>query len=360
MTKNKKILLVGSLGYLGSKLSDYLTELDYECEGIDTGYFQYGVIYYPTLIKTKFKDAKEISEEDIAGFDIVLMLAGVSNDPFGKLSYEEIYDPTRHYAISIAKICKKLGVRYIFPSSCSVYGDGGDGSYLNEESPTNPLTPYSLNKLQIEQDLEELADDSFSPIALRFGTVFGISPRIRFDVVINMLCGMAISESKIILNSDGQAWRPHIYIDDVCESFRRCIDWDYNGGRLMIFNVGSDENNYKILDIAKIISSAIPSSELIIAAKTENLDDLVKDRKIQDGVDKRTYKVNFDKIHNLLPNYKTNWTVPSGIQCLIEDLKKYNLSLTKFRQRDFYRLQQMEFLHDTGQLYFDKKFSLSN
>ena len=137
-----------------------------------------------------------IYEEDIKNFDVVVMLAGISNDPFGNLSYEEVYDPTRNYAIKIAQICKKLGVRYIFPSSCSVYGDGADGSELNEDSPTNPLTPYSLNKLQIEQDLSDLSDENFSPIALRFGTVFGCSPRIRFDVVINMLCGMAVSEKQ--------------------------------------------------------------------------------------------------------------------------------------------------------------------
>jgi nucleoside-diphosphate-sugar epimerase len=152
-------------------------------------------------------------------------------------------------------MCKKLGIRYIFPSSCSLYGIGEVA--LDEESPTNPQTPYSLNKLQIEQDLAALADKTFSPIALRLATVFGISPRIRFDVVINMLCGMAVAQKQVVLNSDGQAWRPHLEIQDACEAFRCCIEWNYQDGKLMVLNVGRNDNNWKILDVARLIKSKV-------------------------------------------------------------------------------------------------------
>ena len=240
----KKVLIIGSHGYLGSKLADFLDQHGYQCVGSDIGFFRNGVLYEPLYLPLINKEARTIDEYDIEGFDVVIMLAGISNDPFGNLSTEDIYDPTRFYALRIAKICKKLGIRFIFPSSCSVYGIA-DGM-LDEKGLTNPQTPYSLNKLQIEQDLATISDDGFSPIALRLATVFGLSPRIRFDVVINMLCGMAITEKTIKLNSNGLAWRPHLYIDDVCEAFKCCIEWEYNGGELMILNVGHENNNKRI------------------------------------------------------------------------------------------------------------------
>jgi nucleoside-diphosphate-sugar epimerase len=348
----KKILIIGSQGYLGSILTDYLQERGYYCVGADIGFFQYGVLYSPKKVTMIDREARTITQEDIKNFDVVIMLAGVSNDPFGKLSYEEIYNPTRDYAIKVAKMCKDVGVRFIFPSSCSVYGDGGDGSKLHESSPTNPLTPYSLNKLQVEQDLKKLADKNFSPIALRFGTVFGASPRIRFDLVINMLCGMAVSEKKVVLNSDGQAWRPHVYIDDVCESFRCCIDWDYDDGKLMILNVGQDNNNWKVIDIAKLIQSEVDGCELMLLGQSseDNIDDLVKDRKIQDGVDKRSYQVSFERIHKNLPKYKTQWSVENGVQQLLKNLEHFKLEKIKFKQREFYRLQQIEYLFNSQQI----------
>ena len=312
---------------------------------MDVGFFQYGVLYYPNPVTMLNKEARTLTEKDIEGFDVVLLLACISNDPFGNLTSETIYDPTREYAICIAKMCKKLGVRYIFPSSCSVYGIGE--GLLDEDSPTNPQTPYSLNKIQIEEDLVELADFSFSPIALRLATVFGASPRMRFDVVINMLCGMAVAQKKVILNSDGQAWRPHLHIDDVCEAFRCCIEWDYNEGNLAVLNVGRNDNNWKIIDLAKLIQSGVKGCELQFLEQTEedDTDNLVKDRKIQDGVDKRTYQVSFDRIHEILPEYKTSWDVESGVEQLIETLERYKLNETKFKQREFYRLQQIEHLH---------------
>jgi nucleoside-diphosphate-sugar epimerase len=351
----KKVLIIGNQGYLGSILTGYLQDRGYYCEGADIGFFQYGVLYPPQVVPMIAKEARDVTEEDIKDFDVVLMLAGISNDPFGKLSYKEIYDPTRDYAIKVAKMCKNVGVRFIFPSSCSVYGDGGDGSQLNENAPTNPLTPYSLNKLQIEQDLTEFADKNFSPIALRFGTVFGASPRIRFDVVINMLCGMAVTEKKVILNSDGQAWRPHVYIDDVCESFRCSIDWDYNDGNLMVLNVGRDDNNWKVIDIAKLIQLEVDGCELKFLGQSigDGKDDLVKDRKIQDGVDNRTYQVSFEYIHKTLPGFKADWSVERGVKQLIKDLNRWKLNETKFKQREFYRLQQIEYLHETDQVNDD-------
>ena len=346
----KKVLIIGSQGYLGSRLTDYLEDFGYNCSGSDVGFFQYGVLYNPKPVRNLGKAAQDITEEDIKGHDVVIQLAGISNDPFGNLDPASIYDPTLEYALQIARFCKKLGVRYIFPSSCSVYGIG-EGE-LDEEGPTNPQTQYSLNKIQIEEGLAKLADANFSPIALRLATVFGCSPRIRFDVVINMLSGMAVAQRKLVLNSNGEAWRPHLHIEDFCEAIRCCLEWDYDKGKLLVLNVGRSDNNWRIIDIARLIQEVVAGTELefLNQQSKSEANDLVRDRKIQDGVDKRTYKVNFDRIHQQLPNFSAKWDVESGVKQLLKDLKRLNLDEIKFRQRDFYRLQQLEHLNRTGQI----------
>ena len=347
----KKVLIIGNQGYLGSRMTDYLKNYGYDCSGADIGFFKTGRLAETEPVTMLYREARTITESDIKGFDIVLQLAGISNDPFGNLKPELIYDPTREYALRIARMCKKLGVRFIFPSSCSVYGLGGDGM-LDENGPVSPQTGYSLNKIQIEEDLAEIADDNFSPIALRLATVFGFSPRIRFDVVINMLCGMAVAENRVILNSNGEAWRPHLYIDDVCEAFRCCIEWDYHGGKLMVLNVGRNDNNLRILDVARLIQQAEPGCSLSFLGQGDanDVDELVRDRKINDGVDKRNYQVSFDNITKVLPGFECSWTVEAGIHQLLKDLHDCGLDKAKFKQREFYRLQQIEFLYTNGYL----------
>jgi len=343
----KKVLIVGSQGYLGSRLTSYLHERGYYCAGIDTGFFENGMLTKPESIPTVKRDARFISEVDIKDFDALILLAGISNDPFGHMTSEQIYDPSRDYALSIAAMCKKLKVKFIYPSSCSVYGAAVGEGLLDENSLTNPQTPYSINKMQVEEGLSKLAGKDFSPIALRFGTVYGMSPRIRFDVVINMLCGLALTTKKIVLNSNGEAWRPHLHIEDACNSFRCCIDWENNSEELMILNIGRNEDNYKIIDIAKIIHNNVPGSELsYLGSDTSDKEsELIKDRKIQDGVDTRTYKVSFDKVHDLLPGFECKWDVESGIASLSKDLKSISLSKDIFNKKEFYRLQQIEYLH---------------
>ena len=349
---NKKTLIIGSHGYLGSRLTRYLTDKGYECEGIDTGFFREGTIVEPHKVPTTFKDARLVEKRDIEGFSSVVLLAGISNDPFGNLTSEKIYNPSRDYAINIAIFCKELGVKFIYPSSCSVYGASGTDQPLSEKDATNPQTPYSLNKIQVEEGLRTICDKDFSPIALRFGTVYGFSPRIRFDVVINMLCGLALTTNKITLNSDGKAWRPHLHIEDACESIRCSIDWDYNQGKLMVLNVGNDSDNYQILEIAKLINSMIPESKLTYLdfGNESKEDDLVKDRKIQDGVDTRTYKVSFKKIRDLLPGYSSKWKVETGIEDLLKNLKELPLEAQTFNKREFYRLQQIEYLYNAKKI----------
>ena len=239
----------------------------------------------------------------------------------------------------IAKICKKNKIKFIFPSSCSVYGYGK--KEFNEKSKTFPLTNYSKNKIEIEKALSKLACRNFSPIALRFSTVFGFSPRIRLDLVINMLSMLAITTKKIILNSNGLAWRPHININDVCLAFYLSIVSDIENGKLNIFNVGHNKNNIRIIDIAKIISKLTKTR---IYYKFDKKKSLIYDRNIKNGADKRSYKVNFLKFNNKFPQFKQKNNIKLEIKFLIKKLKKLKVNEKTLNNYKFYRLQKMEFL----------------
>ena len=345
-----KILVTGSQGYLGSLLTSELSKAGYDCIGNDTGFFRDSLLFPEPSTTTLPLDVRELSERDLSGIHAVVHLAGISNDPMGKLDVSKVYDPTRAYTLRLAQMCKKHRVKFIFASSCSIYGIGG-ADLLDEASPVQPQTGYSLNKLQIESDLATLSGDGFDPIALRFATVFGLSPRIRFDVVINMLVGMAFTGGKIVLNSDGQAWRPNLHILDLCQSVIDAIKLNNEGRGLEILNVGSEENNMKIIDIANIIQRLVPGSELNFLSQNPELDKegLIKDRKVKDGAgDTRTYKVSFEKIKRSMPNFKCAWSIERGVKHMLDGFREISLDHKKFKERGFYRLQQLEFLHESG------------
>jgi nucleoside-diphosphate-sugar epimerase len=345
----KKILITGSVGYIGSVLTDYLLNYNFEIIGYDTGFFKDSLLIPPNKTNTHFIDARSITEKDIENIDVVVHLAGISNDPVGKLDARLVYDPTREYTLNIAKICKKFGVKFIFASSCSVYGLG-ENELLTEDSKTNPQTFYSLNKLQIENDLDSISDQTFSPIALRFATVFGPSSRIRFDVVINMLSGMAVSNQTIVLNSNGLAWRPNLHILDACEAIRCAIELNNNTGKLLVLNVGAEQNNLQVIEIAKIIQKLVPKCSLEFLADNPLLDKegLIRDRKVKGDEDSRTYKVSFEKIKKVMPAFHCKWDVERGITDMVEFFNTIPLSHQLFKTRGFYRLQQLEFLHSAG------------
>ena len=345
-----KVLITGSLGYIGSVLSNYLCEKGHDCIAMDTGFFEDALLYQLPLkkrIKVIRKDVRDFEEADLQGIEVVVHLAGISNDPVGTLNPATVYDPTRHYSLKIARLCKKLGIRFIFASSCSVYGIG-DGQLLDEDSSTNPQTYYSLNKQQIEQDLACLADTEFSPVALRFATVFGLSPRIRFDVVINMLVGMAVANNRVVLNSDGQAWRPNLHILDACEAISCAINLEFRRPQLLTLNIGSEENNMKILDIAGLIISALPGTKLAFLNDdpTIDKDGLIADRKVEQGADRRTYRVAFRKIRCEMPEFRIRWSVKDGISEMVSGLQAINFDNELFSNRGFYRLQRLESLHE--------------
>ncbi len=359
----KKILVTGSSGYIGTVLVPYLENCGFECIGYDTGFFKDCFLYNePQSKKIIWKDVRDITDDDLSGIDVVVHLSGISNDPLKKMDNSKVYDPVRLYSLMLAKKCKEKGVRFIFASSCSVYGIGSD-EYLAETSPTNPQTGYSINKLQIEEDLKSISDKNFSPIALRFATAFGSSPRIRFDIVINMLTGMAFTENRIILNSDGTAWRPNIHVLDFCEAIKRSIDLDYSDGELLILNVGDDKNNLQVIEIAKIIQEYNTGCEIKFLKENPELDDsgLVADRKVKGGgADTRNYKVSFEKIKKVFPGFECKWSVTSGVREMIEVFNKISLTSNMFKNRNFYRLQQMEYLYENKFLSDEFRWIKSN
>jgi nucleoside-diphosphate-sugar epimerase len=353
----RKILVTGSLGYLGSVLTGYLQQNGFDCTGYDTGFFRDCVLYEPPNTPTASGDARDLGPKDLAGIDALVHLAGISNDPFGNLDASKVYDPTREYSLKIARMCKEAGVKFIFASSCSVYGIG-KGELLDEGSPTAPQTPYSLNKLQIEQDLHSISDQSFSPIALRFATAFGSSPRIRFDLVTNMLAGMAFTTGKIVLNSDGTPWRPNVHILDICRAVKCACECNHKDG-LLILNVGDEQNNLQVIDIARKVQACLPGCELKFLKENPELDKegLVRDRKVKQGVDTRTYKVSFAKIQQTFPGFKCDWSVEAGIKEMIERFRANQLTEPLFKNRNFYRLQKIEHLYQQHFLSDDLRWT---
>mgnify|MGYP001324787224 CR=1 FL=1 len=360
----KTILITGSQGYLGSFLVPYLDAKGYRTIGIDTGFFHDQTITTDDkkLLKHTYinLDVRDFTENLLNNVDVVVHLAGISNDPMSMMDEKKVYDPTRDYSKKIATMCKEKGIKFIFASSCSVYGIGSD-ELLTEDSKPNPQTGYSLNKYQIEIDLAKLSNKNFSPIALRFATVFGPSKRMRFDLVINMLLGMAVSRNKIILNSDGKSWRPNLHIEDLCQSILCSINLEYNEGKLLILNVGDEENNLQIITIAKRINEIYNSAELSYLTKDPNQDpdNLIKDRKVK-GKDTRTYKVSFAKIRKVFPEFKCKWSVKEGIRDLGIYLEKVNLTDDTFRERGFYRLQHLEYLIENNLITEDLRWTNKN
>ena len=350
----KKVLITGSLGYLGSVFTEYLPEHGYECIGYDTGFFKDGILYPPKPTTTVMRDARDITEKDLDGVYAVVHLAGISNDPFGNLDAARIYDPTRVYARAVAEICKKKRIKFVFASSCSVYGVGGN-KILDEDSETSPQTPYSVNKLQIEQDLRAMAvKGGFSPVALRFATAFGLSPRMRFDVVTNMFVGMAVATGKISLASDGSAWRPNVHVLDIAEAVRCAIETDWNGG-LLVLNVGEEAGNMTVLDIAKIVRDSVSGSEIEFL-RQQDKGVLVKNPTVVGEKDTRTYTVSFERIRKYFPGYRVAWPMAKGVAHMVAKLKTLKLSEAEFKDKKYYRLRTISYLHDNHYISDDLRW----
>ena len=255
----KKILITGSLGYIGSKLYDFLISKGYVVSGIDNGAFETCLLTDSIKQNIVYKNLCDINHQDIYGNDVVIHLSGLQNDPIADTYPGILYDIEYDYSVFVAMTCKKMGIKLIYASSCSVYGLGNTDNYLSEIDDTNPLTPYSINKLRTENAIIRMADDKFAPLLLRFATVFGYSPRMRFDLYINMFVGMALADRKLLLNSDGSSWRPNVHIKDVCKVISLVIEKEFS--QYEVFNVGNNNLNCQVTNVIEILKEKIPATE---------------------------------------------------------------------------------------------------
>jgi nucleoside-diphosphate-sugar epimerase len=339
------VLVTGVDGYIGVLLAPTLLARGHHVVGLDTGFYRAGWLYdgvtesWPRISK----DIRHITEEDLQGFDAVIHLAELSNDPLGQHNPEVTYNINHLGSIELAKKCKKLGMsRFVYTSSCSVYGLGSD-DLKTEESEVNPQTAYARCKVLVERDLLAMADDNFSPTILRNATAYGSSPSMRFDIVLNNLAGLAWTTRKIKMTSDGTPWRPLVHVLDICEAIAGTLEAPLETVHAQIFNVGDTGQNYRVREIAELVSDAFPGCNVTLGTEDS---------------DNRSYRVSFDKINTQLPGFKCQRDAALGAKQLYDLFDKINMSRDIFEWRAYTRLQQLKYLIKTRQIdddFFWKK-----
>ena len=325
-----KILVTGTDGYIGVLLASILQNRGHSVIGLDTGYYRSGLLYgeEEKPLPMIRKDIRHITEQDLIGYDAVVHLAELSNDPLGQLKPKVTFEINHLGSVDLARKSKRVGVpRFIYASSCSVYGVGINGDIKTEISETYPQTAYAQCKVLVERDVSKLADKDFSPTFLRNATAYGPSPRMRFDIVLNNLAGLAWTSHEIKLTSDGTPWRPLVHVTDICEAITCVLEAPRSLIHNEIFNVGSTSENYQIRDIANIIAEVFPESRVSLGRKDS---------------DNRSYRVSFDKIHQQLSSFRCRYDVRKGVIELRELFEQIELSKKTFNKIPFTRLKQIK------------------
>ncbi len=320
-----KVMVTGNLGYIGTVLAPMLEDAGHEVVGLDVDLYRRctfgdGLREVPTIRK----DIRDVELKDVRGFDAICHLAGLSNDPLGDLNPDLTHEINYKASVRLAELAKEAGVRrYVFSSSCSNYGAGGQ-DWLTEESPFKPVTPYGESKVLVEKDVSRMADDGFSPVFLRNATAYGVSPRLRFDLVLNNLVAWAFTTGKIMMKSDGSPWRPIVHIEDISRAFAAVLQAPDELVHNKAFNVGVTSDNLQIRDIANIVGETVPDCQVEFA----------------DGAspDTRCYRVNCDLLPQVVPDFKPQWNARRGAKELYETYKKYGLTLEQFEGPRYQRI----------------------
>ena len=336
-----KVLVTGADGYIGTVLAPYLSEHGHEVTGLDSGFYRTGWLYVDGKRRVPMlsKDIRQIDAADVVDFDAVVHLAELSNDPLGEHDQRLTYDINHRGSVELARTCKSAGVgRFVYTSSCSVYGAGND-AVKTEESAPNPQTAYARCKVLVERDVQALADERFSPVFLRNATAYGASPRMRFDIVLNNLAGLAWTLGEVKMTSDGTPWRPLVHVNDICEAILLALEAPTAAIHNQVFNVGSDEQNYRIREIAEIVAATFPGCAVSFGPS---------------GGDNRSYRVSFDKIHRRLTGFRCRWTAERGASQLRDIFEHIAMTKDVFNHPAFTRLQQLKHLLATKQI--DKDF----
>jgi nucleoside-diphosphate-sugar epimerase len=332
-----RVLLTGHKGYIGAVLGPMLTKAGHEVLGLDTDLFEqcsFGEL--PADYPSVRRDLRDVTVADLEGVDAVLHLAGLSNDPLGNLNPNLTYEINHIASVRLAEMAKKAGVtRYLFSSSCSTYGAAGD-KILDEEAQFNPVTPYGRSKVLVEQEVAKLAGPGFSPTFLRNATAYGVSPRLRFDLVLNNLVAWAFTTGEVFIKSDGTPWRPIVHIEDISRGFISVLEAPREVVHNLAFNVGRSDENYQIRDLAEIVKETVPNCAIKFASDA--------------GPDTRCYRVDFSRIAKTLPSFQPQWDARKGAQQLYDTYRRVGLRVEEFEGTRYKRIDHIKQLLASGRL----------
>lgn len=333
-----RVLVTGHNGYIGSVMAPFLRAAGHEVAGLDTFFFEdCTLIEDGAPVEAVRKDLRDVTPADLEGFDAVAHLGALSNDPLGDLNPEWTYDINHAASVRLAKLAKESGVRrFLYASSCSLYGASNEDDILTETAAFRPLTPYAVSKARTEEDVDKLASADFSPVYMRNATAYGVSPRQRADIVLNNLVAWAHTTGKVRIMSDGMAWRPIVHIEDISRAFAAVLDAPKDSIHNQAFNVGVAEDNYRVRDMAEIVKETVSGCEVEYGGES--------------GADPRNYRVDFSKISRSLPAFRPKWNARLGAKELVAAFRKAQMTKEDFQGRRYTRLAQLKHLIQTGRL----------
>ncbi|MBI3909879.1 MAG: NAD(P)-dependent oxidoreductase [Armatimonadetes bacterium] len=331
-----RVLVTGHSGYIGTVLVPVLRAAGHDVVGLDTGFYAgCGLPRQLEPIPELQKDIRDVEPADLAGVDAVAHLAALCNDPLGNLDADLTLEINYRATVRLAHLARAAGVRrFLFASSCSMYGTGSEDGFLTEDASLRPLTPYAESKVRAEEDLSRLADHDFSPVFLRNATAYGVSPRLRADVVLNNLVGWAHTTGKVRILSDGMSWRPIVHVEDIAHAFLACLESPREAIHNRAFNVGVNAENYRVRELAQIVQKVVPGATVEYAG--------------QNNPDPRSYRVDFTRIQQELPAFKPTWTARAGAEQLYRAMQVHALNSETFHGPRFVRLAQIRQLMADG------------
>jgi nucleoside-diphosphate-sugar epimerase len=332
-----KLLLTGHLGYIGTRLVPLLIDRGHSVVGVDSDLYRRCTFGLETAIQPvplAAEDIRDVTREHFEGVDAVLHLAALSNDPLGDLDSDLTYEVNHRASVRLASLAKEAGVRrFVFSSSCSNYGAAGGAEFLDEQAKLQPVTAYGVSKVLVERDVSRLADDSFSPTFLRNATAYGVSPRIRFDVVLNNLTAWAFTTGKVFIKSDGSPWRPLVHVEDIARAFVAVVDAPRDLVHNQAFNIGATTENYQVRELAEIVQQTVPGSQVSFGPEA--------------SPDTRNYRVNCDKAAKVL-GFEPEWDVRRGARELYEAYRTTGLTVEEFEGTRFQRIAHIRSLLADG------------